>query len=62
VDNIRNEDIRTELGVFSMDGSVGRYIQDWLDHVEEGRVVSRLFGVGRKEEEMLVDHAEGVNS
>jgi hypothetical protein len=38
------------------------YGQNWLEHVEEGRVASRLFGIGPKEEEILVEHAEGGNS
>jgi hypothetical protein len=41
LDKTRNEDIRKELGVFSINYRIGRYRQDWLEHVErmeEGRV------------------------
>jgi hypothetical protein len=42
LDKIRNEDIRNELGVFSVNDRIRRrYRQDWLEHVErmeEGRV------------------------
>jgi hypothetical protein len=41
LDKIRNEDIRKELGVFSINDRIRRYRQDWLEHVErmeEGRV------------------------
>jgi hypothetical protein len=41
LDTIRNEDIRKELGVFSVNDRIRRYRQDWLEHaerMEEGRV------------------------
>jgi hypothetical protein len=41
LDKIRKEDIRKELGVFSIDDRIRRYRQDCLQHVErteEGRV------------------------
>jgi hypothetical protein len=41
LDKIWNEDIRKELGVFSINDRIRRYRQDWLEHVErmkEGRV------------------------
>jgi hypothetical protein len=34
LDKIRNEDIRKELGVFSINDRTRRYRQDWLEHVE----------------------------
>jgi hypothetical protein len=44
LDKIRNEDIRKELGVFSVNDRIRRYRQDWLEHVErmeEGRVLKQ---------------------
>jgi hypothetical protein len=41
LDKIRNEVTRKELGVFSINDRIRRYIQDWFEHVEkmeEGRV------------------------
>jgi hypothetical protein len=41
MDEIRNEDMRKEPGVFSTNDRIRRYRQDWLEHVEsmaEGRV------------------------
>jgi hypothetical protein len=43
-DKIRNEDIRKELGLFSVNDRIRRYRQDWLEHVErmdEGRVLKQ---------------------
>jgi hypothetical protein len=40
LDKIRNEDVRKELGVFSINDGIRRYRQDWLEDVErmeEGR-------------------------
>jgi hypothetical protein len=34
LDKIRNEDIRKELGVFSINDRIRRYRRDWLEHVE----------------------------
>jgi hypothetical protein len=35
LDKIRNEDIRKELGMFSINDRIRRYRQDWLEHVEK---------------------------
>jgi hypothetical protein len=61
LDKTRNKGIRKELGVFSMNGRISKFRQDWLQHVErmeEGQVPSRFFGMGPKE--VVVDHAEIV--
>jgi hypothetical protein len=34
LDKIRNEDIKKELGVFSINDTMRIYRQDWLEHVE----------------------------
>jgi hypothetical protein len=62
LDKTRNEDIRKELGVFSFNDRIRRYRQDWLNTWKgwkKDECRSRLFGTGPKEEEILVDHAEG---
>jgi hypothetical protein len=48
---IRNEDMRKELGVFSVNDRIRRYRQDWLEHVEsmaEGRVPKQALWYGPK--------------
>jgi hypothetical protein len=40
--NIRKDNINKELGVFSLNARIIRYIQNWFEHVErmeEGRVL-----------------------
>jgi hypothetical protein len=52
LDKIRNEDVRKELGVVSINDRKRRYRQDWREHVErmeEGRVALWYKSKGRRD-------------
>jgi hypothetical protein len=51
LDKIRKEDIRKELGVFSINDRIRRYKQDWLEYVDriEGRVLKQALWYRPKE-------------
>jgi hypothetical protein len=62
LDKIRNECMRKESEVFSMNNRITKYKQDWREHVEsmeEERVVKQALWYRHKEEEILMDHEEG---